>query len=150
MVDSFEARVYGRAERHAQCAPRIGPPETLSGASRVAAVLKLGGARDAGQVTVGGRSVRRITVTTRDGTCVYDVDPATYLGLRWACAAQDGGKSIETWDYTPRTAQTGDSLSLVAQHPGALVDRGPVQPCPPGRPEADTSTPPCIVYSPGG
>jgi hypothetical protein len=94
--------------------------------------------------------VIRCTVATPDGTCAYDFDPSTDLGLRWACAGKDGGMSIETWDYASRSTGTDASLSLIAQHPGAHIDRGPVKPCAPDQPIVpDTSAPPCIAYSPG-
>jgi hypothetical protein len=127
------------------------PPETLSGAQRVAGVLKLGGAHDAGELAIGGRTVHRITVATNDGACAYDFDPSTDLGLRWACTGKDGGMSIETWAYASRSSETNASLSLIAQHPGARIDRGPVKACGPNQPIVpDTSAPPCIAYSPGG
>ncbi len=129
----------------------IGPPDDIvAGTTRIAGVLKLGGAHDAGELTVDGRVVHRIAVPNKSGTCTYDVDPATYLGLRWACTDGGGSMSVETWDYTERSPQADSALSLIAQHPGARVDRGPVQPCPPGRAANDTSDPPCVAFSPGG
>jgi hypothetical protein len=119
------------------------------GGEEVRAYLRDGQARDVGEVTVEGATVRRFTVSPAGGgRCVYDVQPDTFVAVSLSCTGLQGGNSSsEQWQYLPRPEHK-ELLSVVAQHPTARIDRAPVQAC--GKSRHTPSTPPCVSVSPGG
>ena len=123
------------------------PPDFATSAEGVKEYLREGKAREIGELTVGGTTVRRFVVAPPGGgTCTYDVQPSTYYGVSLACSGTPGGDTLEHWEYLPRQGNER-LLSVVAQHPSAKVNRAPIAQCGAGRHTA--STPPCVVSSPG-
>jgi hypothetical protein len=116
-------------------------------AERVKRYLREGNARDEGEVTADGITLHRFALSpTGGGTCIYDVQPDTFIGVRLTCTGMPTGSISERWDYLPRPGNES-LLSVVAQHPSARIDRGQMGEC--GKARHTPSTPPCIVVSPG-
>jgi len=123
------------------------PADFAADAARLKSYLRDGHARDAGEVTVDGTIRRRFVITPPGGgTCTYDVQPQTFVGVSLTCAGTPSGRTDQTWEYLPR-AGNERLLSVTGQHPSARVDRAPIGPCGPERHTA--RTPPCVVSSPG-
>jgi hypothetical protein len=116
-------------------------------AERVKTFLREGDARDEGERNVGGRVVHRFVVTPPGGgTCIYDVEPATFYGRSLTCTGLPSGSLSEQWEYLPRQGHER-LLSVVAQHPSAKIDRAPLGAC--GNARHTPSTPPCVATVPG-
>lgn len=123
------------------------PPDFGARPEQVKAHLRSGNARAAGELTIRGETVRRFLMTTAAGeTCVYDVQPDTFFGVRLTCNGPDGSTS-QRWKYLPR-AGNECLLSVRASHPEAAVDRARIGACVDERHTA--STPPCVAVLAGG
>jgi hypothetical protein len=112
------------------------PPEPLdAGAERLRDgmldLLRSGGAREDGHVTVQGREAIRIVAPTEGMTLL--VDARTYEPIEWSSPVTGIGTTpdrgvqttrFETYERLPATESNLALLDLRAQHPGAKVTRG--------------------------
>ena len=87
-------------------------------------VLKSGGARVAGHVTVDGRDALRIVVSADEE---YLVDAQTYDPVEWITRGTSETSTLRfvAYEKLPLTPGNKDLVDLMAQHPGATVDNDP-------------------------
>jgi hypothetical protein len=92
--------------------------------SQILALLRSGEARVVGHRTIDGQDT--IEIASADGHTTYYVDPETYRPVELDTRGTGGGTALRFRTYETLELGGNESLlSLVAQHPGARIDRDP-------------------------
>jgi hypothetical protein len=121
----------GKVHRVIVTGGRPAPPKTQADPieepfrREVLELLRSGGAKEDGRVTIAGRDAVRIV--GNNGHATYFVDAKTYDPLEFRTAGDGGGTSLRfaVYETLPLDASTRTLLSVAAQHPDARVSTTP-------------------------